>query len=77
MTKAFILIKVEAGREQEALEKLRELEAVEEAHSVYGKCDIIAKVVAENEDELKEIVLDHIGKIDAINSTETLIIIES
>lgn len=77
MTKAFVLIQVEPGREKDALKELRELGAVEEAHLVHADYDIIVKIVAENEDELKKIVWDHIRKMDTIKSTATSIIIES
>jgi DNA-binding Lrp family transcriptional regulator len=50
---AFVLISAELGSEAEVLKKLKKIEGVEEAFTVYGVRDIIAKVDAETMDELK------------------------
>jgi len=52
---AFMLINSEVGAEDELLKELRKLENVEEAYGVYGAYDIIVKVRASTEKELKEI----------------------
>ena len=77
MVGAFVLIHTEPAREEEALKKLKTLDAVEKAYIVYGVYDIIAKIKAENEKELQEIVSYQIRRIDAINSTTTAIITQS
>lgn len=77
MIKAFVLIHTEPAREEEALKKLKTLEAVEEAYAVYGVFDLVAKIKAENEKDLRDIVSYQIRRIDAINSTATAIITES
>jgi DNA-binding Lrp family transcriptional regulator len=46
-----MLINSEVGAEDELVEKLRELENVEEAYGVYGAYDIIVKVRASTEKE--------------------------
>jgi len=76
MPKAFVLINTEIGSEADVLKDLRKIEGVEEAYSVYGVYDIIAKVSAESMDKLKEIVTWRIRRLDKVRSTLTMIIVE-
>lgn len=76
MPKAFVLINTEIGAESEVLKELRNVEGIEEAYSVYGVYDIIAKVSADTMDKLKEIVTWRIRRLDKVRSTLTMIIIE-
>ena len=62
--------------EEVSLEDLKKIEGVEEAYSVYGVYDIIAKVSAESMDKLKEIVTWRIRRLDKVRSTLTMIIVE-
>jgi DNA-binding Lrp family transcriptional regulator len=70
---AFMLINSEAGAEDGLLKELRELESVEEAYGVYGAYDIIVKVRASTEKELKEIATWKIRKLDKVRSTLTVV----
>ncbi|MGB9960480.1 MAG: Lrp/AsnC ligand binding domain-containing protein [Candidatus Bathyarchaeales archaeon] len=76
MPKAFVLINTEIGSEADVLKDLKKVEGVEEAFSVYGVYDIIAKVGADTMDKLKEIVTWRIRRLDKVRSTLTMIIIE-
>ena len=76
MEKAFVLIHTETGKENDVLKELKKIEGVEEAFIVYGGYDIVAKVVAENIEKLKEIVYSgRLKKIDGIFSTRILIVL--
>jgi DNA-binding Lrp family transcriptional regulator len=76
MPKAFVLINTEIGSEADVLKDLKKIDGVEEAFSVYGVYDIIAKVTADTMDKLKEIVTWRIRRLDKVRSTLTMIIIE-
>ncbi len=43
MPKAFVLINVESGTEEEVVEELKKIDGVEEAYFSYGVYDIITK----------------------------------
>ena len=73
---AFVLINTEIGSEKEVLNELKKVKGVEEAYSVYGVYDIIAKVKADSMDELKDIITWRIRKIEKVRSTLTMIVIE-
>jgi DNA-binding Lrp family transcriptional regulator len=73
---AFVLINTEIGSENEVLKALRKIDAVEEAYTVYGVYDVVAKVRAETMDKLKEVVTWHVRRLDKVRSTLTMIVIE-
>jgi DNA-binding Lrp family transcriptional regulator len=76
MPKAFILLNVETGSEDEVLNQLKELTFVEESFVAYGGYDLIIRVKAESMTELKETVSHKIRTLDKVRSTLTLILME-
>ena len=56
MPRAFVLINVETGSEQEVVNELKRIEGVEEAYFSYGVYDIITKIKADSMERLKELV---------------------
>jgi len=76
MPKAFVLINVESGAEEEVLKQIRRSEGVEEAYYSYGVYDIIAKVKAETMEKLREAVSQKMRTINKVRSTLTLIMTE-
>ncbi len=76
MPVAFVLINTEIGTLEDVLAAIRKINGVEEAYSVYGVYDIIAKVRADSMDKLKEIVTWHIRRLNRVRSTLTMIVIE-
>jgi len=73
---AFVLINAEIGSEAEVLNELKKVEGVDEAYSVYGVYDIIAKVRADSMEKLKDIVTWRIRRLNKVRSTLTMIVIE-
>ena len=73
MPLAFMLINSEVGAEDGLLKELRKLENVEEAYGVYGAYDIVVKVRASSEKELKEIATWRIRKLEKVRSTLTVV----
>lgn len=76
MPKAFVLINVESGSEDETLKELRSIEGVTEAFFSYGVYDIITKINAETMEQLKEMVTKQVRSLPKVRSTLTLIIME-
>ena len=56
MPKAFVLINVESGSEEEVVDELRKIEGVQEAYFSYGVYDIITKIKADSMEKLKDMV---------------------
>ena len=76
MPKAFVLINVESGFEDNVLKDLRSVPGVEEAYFSYGVYDIITKVKAETMEQLKEMVTRNVRTLPKVRSTLTLIMME-
>ncbi len=76
MPKAFVLINVESGAEDEVLGQLKTIEGVEESFFSYGVYDIITKIHAETMDKLKDMVTRKIRTLPKVRSTLTLIMME-
>lgn len=76
MPKAFVLINVESGTEEEAIDELKTIPGVEEAYYSYGVYDIITKVKADSMEKLKDMVTHNIRTLARVRSTLTLIMME-
>ena len=76
MPRAFVLINVEAGSEDEVLRDLRKIEGVEEAYFSYGVYDVIIKIQAGTMENLKDMVTRRVRALEKVRSTLTLIMME-
>ncbi len=75
MESAFVFINTEPAALQEALNKVKAIEGMEEAEMVYGVYDIVAKVKAETMDKLTHIITYKIRMIPNVRATLTLLVI--
>ena len=76
MPRAFVLINVESGSEDEVLKELKKIEGVEEAYFSYGVYDLITKIKADTMEALKDMVTRKIRALNKVRSTLTLIMME-
>jgi DNA-binding Lrp family transcriptional regulator len=76
MPRAYVLINVESGSEDDVLKELKAVEGVEEAYFSYGVYDLITKIKADTMDKLKETVTRRIRTLSKVRSTLTLIMME-
>ena len=75
MTLAFVMINSVPDQSEWVLDRIGEIEGVEEAYRIWGVYDIIAVVKAETIEELKGIIL-YIRKVKHVLSSITLIVIK-
>ena len=76
MPRAFVLINVESGSEDEVLKELKKIEGVEEAYFSYGVYDLVTKIKADSMELLKDMVTRRIRALSKVRSTLTLIMME-
>ena len=76
MPRAFILINVESGSEDDVLRQVKSMGFVEEAYVSYGVYDLIIKVRAATMAELKDDVTQKIRQMKQVHSSLTLIMME-
>jgi len=68
---AFILLDVEMASQREALNKIRALDPVVEAHLIFGTYDIIVKAEFPSNQDLSLFVVDKIKAIPGVGETQT------
>lgn len=78
---AFILLNSDLGSDQEIITKIKEILSVEkglkfDVQGVYGIYDIVVKIESDNADHLRSVITNKIRKIDKVQSTLTMMVIE-
>ncbi len=76
MAKAYVLINTDVGKEDEVLERIKSFNGIEDAHVVYGTYDMIVKVKAKDQAELKQTILKQFRVLDSLRGTITLIAVD-
>ena len=74
MIQAYILVKVEAGKDEETFSEIAKLSNVSKANSTYGIYDLIIAVEFSKIEELDEFVFNKVRKIPGVKETATIII---
>jgi len=76
MVEAFVLGKIskmDKNGIDHVIQEIRDISGVKEVSLVYGKYDLVAKVVGNSLDSIKEVISETIRKIPEIEYTQTLI----
>ena len=78
---AFVLINSDLGKDVEIIGKIKEILQSEkdisyEIQGVYGVYDIVVKVSSDDSPKLRSIVTNQIRKIENVQSTLTMMVIE-
>ena len=81
MPTAFVLVNSELSSDMEIIAKIKEIFSTEkdiqyEIQGVYGVYDLILKVSSNDGPKLRKIITTQIRKIDKVQSTLTMMVIE-
>ena len=81
MSIAFVLVNTELNFDMEIIGKIKDILADEkdieyEIQGVYGIYDIVLKISSNNGEKLRAIITNKIRKIDKVQSTLTMMVIE-
>ncbi|MCG1003481.1 MULTISPECIES: Lrp/AsnC family transcriptional regulator [Halobacterium] len=74
-TSAVVGLRVEQGREQEALDRLADIDGVQEIHLTTGEWDIVLRVVAEDTGTLRELMFEEIADVDGFARSQTMVVL--
>jgi DNA-binding Lrp family transcriptional regulator len=77
MTHAIVLIEAERTALPVLGGTLAEVDGVAEAYSVTGEWDFVAIVRVPEHDQLADIVTGHIGQLDGVTRTQTMVAFEA
>ncbi len=75
MTKAFVAIHCETGKESQVIRKLDEIRGIKNVTGVLGLYDVIIEVESNDSITLEQVVTRYIRKVPYVLSTMTLIVI--
>ena len=81
MPTAYVLLNSDLGSDETIITKVKEILDNEpdlkyEVQGVYGVYDIVLKVTSEKTDNLRSVITNKIRKIDKVQSTLTMMVIE-
>ena len=72
MAISFILISAAPAKEHDVYNKLSKVPEIIELHPLFGEYDLIAKIEAENFENIGKIVVNKIRMIEGVTDTKTL-----
>ncbi|MCE5223561.1 Lrp/AsnC ligand binding domain-containing protein [bacterium] len=75
ISKAYVLLEAQAGKTDEALQKLKQIAGVREVSLVTGPYDLIINLEADDLKELGRIVNEQVQTIPGVTKTITCVII--
>jgi DNA-binding Lrp family transcriptional regulator len=73
MINALVLLNVSRDKVNKTAETLADMEGISEVYSVAGRYDLAVIIRARDNDQLAELVTDHMLKVDGILKSETLV----
>ncbi len=73
MVHAIVLLNVERDKVNDIAEQLADIKGVSEVFSVAGRLDLVALIRVRDNEDLANIVTNHMRKIKGILSTETML----
>ena len=73
MVTALVLVNVERSKVNTIAETLAEMEGISEVYSVAGRYDLAVIIRARDNDQMAELVTNHMLKVEGIIKSETLI----
>ena len=73
MITGLVLIKLQAGKETQALTKIKEVKGVSHVSAVYGRWDLVVDIEADDLPMMSRVVVEKIRTIPGVFATETLV----
>jgi DNA-binding Lrp family transcriptional regulator len=75
MTKAYVAVHCQTGKENHVIRALMEIKGVSEVTGVLGLYDVIIKIEAEDSMKLEQIITKQVRTVSYVLTTMTLIVI--
>ncbi len=74
LVSAYILARVEAGKDKDVSEEVRKMPGVRQAALTYGTYDLHVEVSFDNMEDLDKFIFDGIRKVQGVKETVTLVV---
>ena len=72
MLVSLVLVTTQTGKERQVQETIKGFKGVREVHLLFGVYDISVKIECGTLEELRDIVINQIRRIDGVRETKTL-----
>jgi Lrp/AsnC family transcriptional regulator for asnA, asnC and gidA len=69
----FVLIKIAVGDEDDAYEKLKNVDGIDGIHFVYGEYDMVIIIKERDSTKLRDIIMKQVRSVRGIIDTTTLV----
>ena len=69
----FVLIKIAVGDEDDAYEKLKNVDGIDGIHFVYGEYDMVIIIRERDSTKLRDIIMKQVRSVKGIIDTTTLV----
>jgi DNA-binding Lrp family transcriptional regulator len=76
MVLAYIMVRVDAGKERDVAGKVKKMSEVKEANIIYGEWDLVIKINVKNVEEITAFVVDKLRHLKEVKLTSTMIVAE-
>jgi len=73
MVTGLVLVTLQAGKEKQALTKIKEIKGVSHVSAVYGRWDLVVDVEADDLPSMTTVVIEKLRAIPGVFATETLV----
>jgi Lrp/AsnC family transcriptional regulator for asnA, asnC and gidA len=74
---AVVGFRVEQGREEGVLDRLSAIDGVQEIHLTTGDWDVVARLYANDAEELKDLLFDRIANMDGLLRSNTMVVLDT
>jgi len=73
MITGLVLVRLQAGKEKQALVKIKEIKGVSHVSAVYGRWDLVVDIEADDLPAMSRLVVEKLRVIPGVFATETLV----
>jgi len=76
MALAFVLLSTTAAKEHEVYDMLIKVGEISEVYPLFGEYDFIAKIETKSEDDIGNVVVNRIRRLEGVADTKTLTVVK-
>ncbi len=77
MVSAYVMIKLEAGKDRDVFAEIKKLGQIEETSATYGAYDMLIKVKFKVVEELDRFIFDVLRRIPGVKETATMVVAQT
>lgn len=73
MITGLVLVKLQAGKEMQTLQKIKDIKGISHVSAVYGRWDLVVDIEADDLPSMSRLVVERLRAIPGVFATETLV----